>query len=118
MDMRTFFGESPLRLVAYEITDKTAKECPNIHPLHALNYAFNIMFVGIRYMYEGAVGNGIGFGTIHGYSNYLVVLFINGNHRLLTLYSRSVGAERKVRVRTIKERPATIEFYGADHVIK
>lgn len=47
MDMRTFFGESPIRLVAYEIPKSVADSLPNIHPMRSLNYAFNIKLNGL-----------------------------------------------------------------------
>lgn len=42
LDMRTFFGESPIRLVGYEMPAEMAIKYPNKHPASALNYVFNM----------------------------------------------------------------------------
>lgn len=42
LDMRTFFGESPIRLVGYEMPADEAAKHPNKHPAAALNYVFNM----------------------------------------------------------------------------
>lgn len=42
IDMRTFFGESPIRLVGYELPADMAEKYPNKHPAAAMNYVFNM----------------------------------------------------------------------------
>lgn len=42
IDMRTFFGESPIRLVGYEMPAEEAAKYPGKHPASAMNYVFNM----------------------------------------------------------------------------
>jgi hypothetical protein len=42
LDMRTFFGESPICLVGYELPAEIAVKHPSKHPVSALNYVFNM----------------------------------------------------------------------------
>jgi hypothetical protein len=42
LDMRTFFGDSPIRLVGYELPADAAAKFPDKHPSSALNYVFNM----------------------------------------------------------------------------
>lgn len=43
MDMSGFFGDSAIRLVAYEIPWSVIQEYPNTHPQRFINYVFNIV---------------------------------------------------------------------------
>lgn len=42
IDMRTFVGESPVRLVGYELPAEEAAKHPEKHPAAAMNYVFNM----------------------------------------------------------------------------
>jgi hypothetical protein len=43
MDMRTFFGDSSIHLVCYEIPDSVIQKIPgNVHPAEKLNYVFQL----------------------------------------------------------------------------
>jgi len=43
MDMRSFFGDSPIRLVAYEIPYSVIQQFPANHPQRFINYVFNVV---------------------------------------------------------------------------
>ena len=43
MDMRSFFGDSPVRLVAYEIPYSAIQQFPSSHPQRFCNYVFNLV---------------------------------------------------------------------------
>ncbi len=42
LELRTFFGDSPIRLVGYELPQDMAAKFPGKHPAAALNYVFNM----------------------------------------------------------------------------
>lgn len=45
MSLRTLYGASPIRLVAYELPQEDAAAHPGKHPNKALNYVFNLMVI-------------------------------------------------------------------------
>jgi hypothetical protein len=47
MDLSVFFGDSPIRLVAYEIPFSALQQFPNTHPQRFVNYVFNIVLTPI-----------------------------------------------------------------------
>ena len=42
MDVRTLAGDSPVRLVGYELADDIRKSCPDKHPSDKLKYLFSL----------------------------------------------------------------------------
>lgn len=45
IDMRSMFGDCPVRLLSYEIPDTVAKVAGERHPAKLLNYIFSVQVV-------------------------------------------------------------------------
>eukprot|EP01038_Epipyxis_sp_PR26KG_P007270 gene7270-9909_t len=59
MDLRTFFGDSSIQLVGYEIPREVAQKHPSIHPKNLMNYIFNMKLTPIWDFDENLAANGL-----------------------------------------------------------
>ena len=50
-NLRIFIGESPIRLVGYELPADMAAKFPEKHPASALNYVFNMQVSFVYNLY-------------------------------------------------------------------